>query len=246
MSKHLVFKKKELEQFKPTKKTIQFIENYCSKNNLKKNEIKILDWGCSRGAEVFWLKKEGYDITFGVDIDKEPINNGLLLACDLGYKKSTLRVLSPDGKTDFPDNYFDIIFSNQVLEHVKEIDKVANEMSRITKVGGLGFHLFPGFLYPNEGHLHMPLVHWLPKNLIRYLAIRFYVSIKREPFWPELNNFNHKKRSKAYYEYSINKTFYRNPKELTRTFEKSLFKVSHGKILRTIFFEDELSLEKSL
>lgn len=49
----------------------------------------------------------------------------------------------------FPDQCFDVVICNQVLEHVKEIFWVVSELTRVTKVGG---HLILGV--PNLGSLH--------------------------------------------------------------------------------------------
>jgi len=264
MSKHDLLTIKELEVFKPTIKTIQFIDNFLKSSKKSKKDLKILDWGCSRGLEVFWLKKNGYESVYGVDIDEEPIKNGLSLANELGMNGNILSQLIDGKKTKFPDNYFDIVFSNQVLEHVKDIDKVASEIYRITKPKGVGCHIFPGFLYPNEGHLHMPFVHWLPKNFSRYSLIILYVFLRREPFWPELKDQSIMQRAKVYYLYSINKTYYRSPWELNNIFKNALFNIDHvnlgdlkifddgeksyfkriNQFFKNIFFEDELFLRR--
>jgi len=72
-----------------------------------------------------------------------------------GFEKDLLQVLLDGNNAPYPDEYFDITFSNQVFEHIKDIDRVAGEIYRITKKGGVGYHVFPAFLYPNEGHLHV-------------------------------------------------------------------------------------------
>jgi len=110
----------------------------------------------------------------------------------------------------------------------------------------------------------MSFVHWLPKNWVRHLAILFYVLIKREPFWPELNDDDLLSRANVYYNYSINKTYYRSPKRLTNIFSKTKFTIKHGgyyvpdmplnktkskrniiiQYFRTIFNEEELYLMK--
>ena len=264
MDKHTELKKVEFDEFQPNPSTIGFIKLYCEKTKKSKEEIKILDWGCSRGKEVLWLRENGYH-AFGVDIDGEPVGNGKRLAAELGYDEDKLQVLNKSGSiTNYPDNHFDIIFSNQVLEHVKDINVVASEIYRITKKDGEGYHVFPGFLYPNEGHLHMPLVHWMPKNYLRYMFILFYVLIGREPKWNETEGLNKSDTAKLYFNYSVNKTFYRSPWLLNKVFSNEMFKVAHynhdilkkgtfslfnvfnkvKQFLRIIFFEDELYLKK--
>jgi 2-polyprenyl-3-methyl-5-hydroxy-6-metoxy-1,4-benzoquinol methylase len=179
LSKHKILTKDQLDIFIPNENIIKCINSYCARNGIKKDKVKVLDWGCGKGLEVLWLNLNGYNVV-GVDIDKEPIQNGLSLAEELGIKKDSLQVIQGDNKAPYSDDYFDIVYSNQCFEHVRDIDSVASEISRITKPGGEGFHELPAFLNPYEGHLYMPFVHWLPKNKIRYLVILFYVMKKKE------------------------------------------------------------------
>ncbi len=227
LSKHKSLTKDQLGIFKPNENIKKCIDSYCARKDLKKNKVKVLDWGCGKGLEVIWLNLNGYNVV-GVDIDKEPIHNGLSLAEELGLKKDSLQIISDDNKTSYSNEYFDLVFSNQCFEHVKDIDKVAKEVYRITKRGGEGYHELPAYLNPYEGHLYMPFVHWLPKNRIRHLAILFFVLIKREPFWLELNDMNVLEKGMNYYKYSINKTFYRSTRTLKKVFSDEGFTVKHG------------------
>ena len=58
MDKHTELKKVEFDEFQPNPSTIGFIKLYCEKTKKSKEEIKILDWGCSRGKEVLWLREK--------------------------------------------------------------------------------------------------------------------------------------------------------------------------------------------
>ena len=49
-----------------------------------------------------------------------------------------------DGKNlPFPDNHFDFIFSSNVLEHIKNIDDLFVEFSRVLKKDGASLHIMP-------------------------------------------------------------------------------------------------------
>jgi 2-polyprenyl-3-methyl-5-hydroxy-6-metoxy-1,4-benzoquinol methylase len=39
-------------------------------------DLRVLDWGCGRGTTVAKLVEMGFD-AYGVDIDPEPIKNGV-------------------------------------------------------------------------------------------------------------------------------------------------------------------------
>ena len=216
----------EFSKFTIHPRTIHVIEKYRKKKNLRKEEINILDWGCGRGRETLWLREKGYN-TYGVDIDIEAISNGIGLFKYKGYDNSTLRLIGTEGKTDFPDNFFHVIFSTYVFEHISNIESVAREMARITAKGGIGLHRYPANKSITEGHLFMPFVHWLKKNKLRKLLIFAYVIVGKEPYWNgELKNRNLKEKVDTFYKYSINNTFYRNYHSIKRIFEKVGFNVS--------------------
>ena len=68
---------------------------------------------------------------------------------------------------DFPKSTFHFIFSEQVFEHVEDLNFVISECSRVTIRHGIGMHQFPSSKEVWESHLLMPFVHWLPKTKIR-------------------------------------------------------------------------------
>jgi SAM-dependent methyltransferase len=64
----------------------------------------------------------------------------------------------------FPDNYFDVVYSSNVLEHVKEPPKVISEIIRVLKPGGHAQIVVPNYGSWWEGHYgviwfpHLPAV----------------------------------------------------------------------------------------
>lgn len=71
----------------------------------------------------------------------------------------------------YADDFFDIVISDQVFEHVADLSQLAREVARTTRPDGLGFHLFPAKWIITEPHLRAPLVHWFPKGRLRRSAI---------------------------------------------------------------------------
>jgi SAM-dependent methyltransferase len=225
VSKLVPLTEQEFAAFVPPKRTLHYIEEFCRQKGLARSDVSILDWGCGRGKETLWLREQGYD-AFGVDVDAGPITNGAELFEQKGHSASDLRLLHPDGHCDFPDDFFHSTFSNQVFEHIKDLKTVAAELWRVTAPGGEGHHVFPAHKYLVEGHLFMPLIHWLPKNALRKHAIRFFVATGREPHWSGLESLTDQEKSQVYYGYSVSKTFYRPPSEIRQTFETFGFDVS--------------------
>jgi SAM-dependent methyltransferase len=227
MTKHKILEWEEQKDYKIISDFSDFIDNYLSSVTLNKNKIKILDWGCGRGQLVLYLREQGFD-AFGVDVDNLPIINGIPLFETMGYSPSILSLIKTDGQTNFENNIFDIVISNQVFEHIESIDLVIDEIARITKSGGIGLHIFPARRHLIEAHLKMPFIHWLPKNIIRKLIIYIYVVLKIDPNWEELKGQPIKRKADQYYNYSISKTFYRSNNELKKLFQSNGFKCSNN------------------
>lgn len=209
MSKHKKLTVEDVQNKELNKELLRLLDEYCEKNNLEKKQIRILDFGSGRGATVLRLRIEGFDV-YGVDIDSEPINNGIGLFRHYGFDGNKLiKQIAPDCKTPFDDEFFDVVISDQVVEHAKHINLFFREIKRITKKGGFNLHLFPHHLKYIEAHLYMPFIQMVPKSFLRFLAIWYFTRIGREPRWPELSGLNPLKKAKVYFRYSIKKTFYR-------------------------------------
>ncbi|RLG16460.1 class I SAM-dependent methyltransferase [Candidatus Pacearchaeota archaeon] len=91
----------------------------------------VLDIGCGRGRDLMIAKKYADSNQlklYGIDIqiEKNLKNRGIRL-----FKIDIERERLP-----FPDETFDIVIANQVLEHIKEIFWVSNEICRVLKKNG--------------------------------------------------------------------------------------------------------------
>lgn len=226
MSKNIELTELEFNEFQFLNiRSLQYLKNYLSESGKDKSEIRILDWGCGRVRQTLWLNEKGYK-TYGVDIDSLPINNGLGLFIEKGYSQKTLSLIDQNCKTQFPDDYFDYIYSNQVFEHIKDIENVAKEMSRITKSGGHGFHVLPAQHSVIEGHLHLPFVHWLPKNVLRKYLISIFVFLGVEPKWSGLKSKDRIEKIEILYRYMNEKTFYRKYSSIKTLFNRYGFLTS--------------------
>jgi SAM-dependent methyltransferase len=56
----------------------------------------------------------------------------------------------------FDDNTFDLIISEQVLEHVMDQVGLLRELHRVMRPGGCAVHVFPGRYSPIEPHIYVP------------------------------------------------------------------------------------------
>lgn len=178
--------------------------------NRDRSALRVLDVGCGRGGTVAWLLDEGFD-AFGIDVRADYVENGAAL---LGPNRLALL----DGERyPYPDDYFDIVLSDQVLEHVADLTQLAHEVARTTRVGGVGLHVFPAKWIFEEPHLHAPMVHWLPKGSIRHGAIKF--ALKTGCAAPYFADYPLSERARIYSKYSDEETFYRRPAEIRRVLQ---------------------------
>jgi cyclopropane fatty-acyl-phospholipid synthase-like methyltransferase len=226
MTKHDVLTEKEMSEFTINERILRYIE-YCRiKMNLEKKDMNILDWGCGRGRGVAWLRAQGYN-AFGTDIDPEPIDNCRDLLSARGLDADSIISLMENGdEKKFPNGFFHLSFSEGVFEHVRDMEQVAANLKRLTASGCMGVHFFPAHKHFVEIHLRMPLLHWLPKNKIRKIYILILLLLGKGPKWKQLQSKNRREQAQVYYEYIVNKTYYRTPRLITDVFRRNKFKVN--------------------
>lgn len=106
---------------------------------IAKPGMKILDVGCGRGDMVIFYAKKGID-AYGIDYAKE----GITIAQEAKEKqrkeiqKHIHFSVMDAKKLKFPDNYFDIIISIDVFEHLykEELELALSEIRRVLKDDG--------------------------------------------------------------------------------------------------------------
>lgn len=129
--------------------------------------FRALDYGCGNGSVVEMGLAQGLDIS-GVDVfyvgsnDRQITNEKGLLG------KYVFEIV--DGKIPYPEVYFDFVISNQVFEHVPDLDAVLAEIHRVLKPDGHMLALLPHASQVWEVHMSLPLTHWFPKgSKVRFL-----------------------------------------------------------------------------
>lgn len=191
---------------------IQIVIKQLAQIHLKSGELKeilVIDVGCGNGDEVYRLNKNGF-IAFGCDLNfkKGERTNEL-------KKKGILKRIEKNYRLPFADNSAHIVFSNQVIEHVKNIEEFFSEISRILKPEGISVHCYPNINRFIEPHIKIPLA----------TRIQSYLWIK---LWNSLNLFNmpenewKKKGVQSMADYLKEKTWYRSNRDL-KTIAKKYF-----------------------
>jgi hypothetical protein len=132
--------------------------------------LRILDVG---GVEAYWNDKRKLiarpvEITL-INLDAEPLTKPGFVslrgnACHM---------------PEFPDNSFDVIHSNSVIEHVGQWSSMMSMAREIRRVAPSYFVQTPYFWFPVEPHARTPFLHWLPESL----KFRLVMARKCGPYW---------------------------------------------------------------
>jgi len=145
--------------------------------------MTVLDYGCGAGDTVALLREDGFN---AVGCDTFYAGNGH--RGDTGEAVLAARKAAgivcdvpESGDLPFPPGSFDVILSNQVLEHVNDLDATLARMTRVLAPGGLILHLEQP-QYSDE----MPLYEQF---------IRDWDSFNNnEPFWSAMHGLDLKKQ----------------------------------------------------
>jgi SAM-dependent methyltransferase len=151
---------------------------------------KILDFGCGEGRTVRYYRKLGYE-AFGVDIH-------------LIHADDVLRLIPPEKgyRIPFNDETFEFVFSDQVLEHVRDSAIGFAEIGRVLKHGCWSLHIFPSKYRIIEPHIGVPLAgtiqnyYWL--LLWAFLGVRNCFQQKSPYKQVAMNNLNYLRDSTGY------------------------------------------------
>lgn len=147
----------------------------------------VLDYGCGAGEFVSAGRRAGFEV-WGVeafyggnDIRCRLSTNGLL-----GHSVFELQ----NGKIPFPAASFDTVVTNQVFEHVAELDHVVGEIERVLVPGGRLICICPVAESFREPHCGVPWAHRMPMRyrygyllFCRLMGLGFHTSGKTRRQW---------------------------------------------------------------
>lgn len=140
---------------------------------------RILDNGTGLGTYLAAFAPYS-DRRFGLEVELE--------RAQVAQTRATGVVLGVGEALPFPDNSFDLVFSNEVIEHVQDDARYAREMVRVVRPGARIIIFAPNRWYPVEQHGifwrgeykfgNIPLVNYLPIALRDWLAphVRAYTA----------------------------------------------------------------------
>ena len=79
----------------------------------------------------------------------------------------------------FPDQCFDLVFSNAVIEHVLGPGAQERFAREVRRVGKSWFVTTPNYWYPFESHYHLPFIQFLPRAAQREYNRRLGTHVAR-------------------------------------------------------------------
>jgi SAM-dependent methyltransferase len=160
----------------------------CTQAATSTGTLRLLDAGCGEGRFLAFLAARLAELRpdlrvecYGFDVDdsgmmgeglEERLIGGLGQAhpdVDWGTR---ITVIHSSDSWPYPDDFFDVIVSNQVLEHVSDHDLFFSETYRTLSDGGYAAHLAPLQHCLYEPHIRLPLFHRLNNHDLRVRYVR--------------------------------------------------------------------------
>ncbi|MBN2119583.1 MAG: class I SAM-dependent methyltransferase [Candidatus Omnitrophica bacterium] len=134
---------------------------------------KVLDVGCGEGGTSIAFAKAGAKV-IAIDIDEQRVKRTRIRAQEYSLKIEAL--VGDINKTDFPDNSFDAIICQDVIEHVLDPEKAVGELGKLLKKGGYLFLTAPNRLslinFLRDPHYNLFGISLFPKRLAQFYAVK--------------------------------------------------------------------------
>ncbi|HXE12076.1 MAG TPA: class I SAM-dependent methyltransferase [Bryobacteraceae bacterium] len=124
---------------------------------------RLLEIGAAAGCLTIGLQQMGYQCV-GIEPDAHALQTAQELSAQLA--QPCLVVYGRAERIPFPDECFDIVVSNSVLEHVADIDGCFREVSRVLAPGGTFWFETASSMCPFQHEIrNFPLFGWYPNSL---------------------------------------------------------------------------------
>jgi SAM-dependent methyltransferase len=130
--------------------------------------VRVLDIG---GTAGFWkniggLPPETHSVML-LNLTKEPLDGSMPNFESMAGSALAL---------PFPDQSFDVVFSNSVIEHVGSRDHQRQMANEILRVGKRHIIQTPSYWFPLEPHARLPFFQFLPRSVRAWLIYHFTIN----------------------------------------------------------------------
>jgi SAM-dependent methyltransferase len=131
-------------------------------------DARVLEIGTGMGGKGIAYARAGMRVA-ALDLDVDALARAHQAARKL---TAPIDFMSADGtRLPFPDDHFDAILLDSVIEHVRDPFALLQECGRVLKSGGIVFVVFPPFYGPLSGHIDdyimIPWFHLLPDSIVK-------------------------------------------------------------------------------
>lgn len=109
---------------------------------IPENTGRVLDYGCGWGHFTIAIRDKG-NLVSAIDLSQNQID-----ICNIAWGVQENIEYKCINITDFPDDYFDCVLSNQVIEHVHNVGSYLTEINRVLKPGGVLVISLPNIMNP--------------------------------------------------------------------------------------------------
>lgn len=149
----------QIEHFQPLLESLKAFTDFEGK--------RILDSGCGSAGLLLTFANAGAADLAGIEVDPNIFRLAILRTSGIGhiqiFQDSALILQTSEES-------FDIVVSNQVIEHVLDYTAYLITLTRLLKPGGLLLIACPNRLWPFEAHSNLPGIHYLPRRIARTIA----------------------------------------------------------------------------
>lgn len=140
----------------------------------EKGSARILDAGCGYGGlmadAVDVFSERGIDLEiFGFEVQEHGAGRERYIEETLQALRrrhpgidweNRIRVVSSSEAWPFDDGQFDFAISNQVIEHVSDLENFFQQQRRVLRNQGIAIHHFPSAESIVDPHSGVPFAHW--------------------------------------------------------------------------------------
>lgn len=141
-----------------TKELLEGINNYFKLSGAS----KILEIGAAQGNFIAACELLGYSCQ-GIEPYEPAIKVSQELSKRLNIKMEIKKGIAEN--IPYDDNTFDLVIANSVMEHVRDVEKVFNEIVRVLKPTGAFYFVTTSILCPKQDEIRLfPFFSWYPQE----------------------------------------------------------------------------------